>query len=71
MTTVNSPNAMNALLVLDPCDLESLLATDPAELLGRIMRLNRTPRYHNTLNAVDVFQRLIELQQQAALDAKR
>lgn len=55
---------MDRLLTLEPRDLELLIGTDPAELLGRIMRLNRTPRYHNTLNAVEVLQRLLELQRE-------
>lgn len=55
------PTAMNALLVIEPRDLELLLNTDPGELLGRIMRLNRTPRYHNTLDAVRMMQQIMEL----------
>jgi hypothetical protein len=55
---------MNGLLVIEPRDLELLLATDPAELLGRIMRMNRSPRYHNSLDAIDVMQRLQELRQE-------
>jgi hypothetical protein len=58
------PNAMNALLIIEPRDLELLLNTDPGELLGRIMRMNRTPRYHNSLNAVEVMQRLLDLRQE-------
>ena len=53
--------ALAALWALDPRDLELLLATEPRELLGRIMRLNRSPRYNNSLNAVDVVQRILEL----------
>lgn len=52
---------MDPLRTLDPQDLLSLLAADPAELLGRILRLNRAPRYHNTLNAVVLACRLLEL----------
>lgn len=55
--------ALAALWALDKRDLESLLATAPHELLGRIMRLNRSPRYRNSLNAVDVVQRILELNQ--------
>ena len=59
----SNEQAMNGLLVIEPRDLELLLATDPAELLGRIMRMNRSPRYHNTLDAIDVMQRVQELRQ--------
>ena len=55
---------MNGLLVIEPRDLELLLATEPTELLGRVMRMNRSPRYHNSLNAIDVVQRLIELKRE-------
>jgi hypothetical protein len=61
----NLHDTMNALLVIEPRDLELLLATEPSELLGRIMRMNRTPRYHNSLNAVEVAQQVIELRWQS------
>lgn len=63
---LNPPNerAMNGLLVIEPRDLELLLATEPTELLGRIMRMNRSPRYHNSLDAIEVMHRLQELRQE-------
>lgn len=40
------------LALLDPDDLAALLAVSPDGLMGAILRLNRAPRYHNSLNAV-------------------
>ncbi|MBS1545788.1 MAG: hypothetical protein JST38_19295 [Bacteroidetes bacterium] len=37
---------------LDQADLEQLLGLDPKVLLGRIVLLNRQPRYHNCLDAI-------------------
>ena len=62
--SIHNTSAMNGLLVIEPRDLELLLATDPAELLGRIMRMNRSPRYRNSLNAIDVMQRVHEIRQE-------
>lgn len=45
------------LLIPDPDDLATLLALDPADRLGRIIRLNRQPRYANRLDA----KRMLEL----------
>lgn len=46
-----------------PEDLAQLLATEPQALLGKILRLNRAPHYHNRLNAVVLASAVIELQQ--------
>ncbi|HMC98033.1 MAG TPA: hypothetical protein VKG92_10275 [Flavobacteriales bacterium] len=54
---------MDQLLFLDPQDLQSLLATEPERLLGRIMELNRAPRYHNRLDAVALLSSLVEMRQ--------
>jgi len=43
---------MDQLKRIDPRDLIMLLQCEPRQLLGRIVQLNRAPRYHNTLNAV-------------------
>jgi len=45
-----------------PEDLALLLATEPQALLGKILRLNRAPHYHNRLNAVVLASAVIELQ---------
>lgn len=50
--------------LLDPADLELLLRTDPHQLLGRIMELNRGPRYHNHLEAFALMMRLAELRRE-------
>ncbi len=48
------------MLTLDPRDLELLKRTDARYLLGRIMRLNQD-RYHNSLNAIVLMGRLLEM----------
>jgi hypothetical protein len=42
-------------------DLEWLLFSDPATLLGNIMQLNGLPRYHNRLDAIQLVVRIREL----------
>ncbi|MEO5584013.1 MAG: hypothetical protein ABIQ75_01035 [Flavobacteriales bacterium] len=42
-------------------DLEWLLLSDPASLLGHIMQLNGLPRYHNRLDAIQLVVRIEEL----------
>lgn len=53
----NSP-----LFHLLPEDLEGLLSTAPQALFGAVLRLNRHPRYHNSLNAVVIAELVQELQ---------
>ncbi len=53
-------HTMDQLHILDPRDLRSLLAADPEDLLGLILRLNRAPRYHNSLNAIVLLSSLQE-----------
>jgi hypothetical protein len=52
---------MDQLLLMDPRDREELLSLNTDRLLGHIIRLNRCARYHNTLDAVRLVSRLIEL----------
>lgn len=47
------------LALLEPQDLELLRSLPREELAGTIIRLNRTPRYHNGLDAVRLVHRLI------------
>lgn len=51
---------MEALMLPDPADLAMLLALPAAERLGAILRLNRTPRYANHLDAIALLSRLAE-----------
>ncbi|MBL7938725.1 MAG: hypothetical protein JNL43_05135 [Flavobacteriales bacterium] len=50
------------LLALHPDDLESLLTTPTEALFGAVLRLNRYPRYHNSLNAVVIAGLVLEIQ---------
>ncbi len=52
---------MDPLLLIAPEDLRTLLDTGPVELIGAILRLNRS-KYNNTLNAVVVVSLLLDLQ---------
>lgn len=47
--------------MLDPKDLALLLSLEPASLMGRIMLLNKDPRYHNRLDAIQLSARILEL----------
>jgi hypothetical protein len=49
------------LQALDSADLVYLLELPPTERLGRIVSLNRTPRYANRLNAFALVERLARL----------
>lgn len=53
-------SAPKELVHIDPLDLHELLATRPERLLGRIIELNRGARYHNSLDAIGLMQRLLE-----------
>lgn len=57
-----SMHPYSPLFALHPDDLEKLLSTAPQALPGAILRLNRDPRYHNTLNAVVIADLVQELQ---------
>ncbi len=48
------PTQMDTMSMLDPKDLDLLLRADQGALLGQIMRLNREPRYHNRLDAIQL-----------------
>ena len=50
------------LFVIHPDDLEVLLSSAPMALFGAVLRLNREPRYHNSLNAVVIAELVQELQ---------
>ncbi len=52
---------MDALMKVDLRDRRQLLAANTDLLPGMIMRLNRMPRYHNTLDAIALTSRLMEL----------
>lgn len=47
-------------LLPDPVDFAMLMALNPAERLGGIIRLNKAARYRNRLNAVVVLSLLNE-----------
>ncbi len=50
---------------VDVRDRKQLLAASTDRLPGLIMRLNRLPRYHNTLDAIALTSRLMELKDRA------
>lgn len=52
---------MDTTIMLDPKDLALLLSLEPASLMGRIMLLNKDPRYHNRLDAIQLSARILEL----------
>lgn len=70
MRTTREP-VPDPVLAIDPRDLALLLTTEPGALLGRIMALNREPRYHNTLDAIRLAMRLMELRTQRTRDDRR
>ena len=45
---------------LDPVDLEVLLSAAPGAIPGCLLRLNRSPRYHNSLDAIILAFRVLE-----------
>ncbi|HEY0976313.1 MAG TPA: hypothetical protein VGE21_02490 [Flavobacteriales bacterium] len=49
----------DVLALLDPQDLEMLRHRSAHDLTGTILELNRTPRYHNSLDAIRLVHRLI------------
>lgn len=67
----NEPAAMNNLLTIDPRDLDHLLVTEPDKILGAIMRLNQAARYRNSLNAIELMQRLIEYRRSLSRNNKK
>lgn len=48
-------------------DLLRLLSMEPTHVLGAVLELNRTPRYHNSLNAIILAGQVLELQQKASM----
>ncbi len=52
--------AINPLALLRSMDRERLLHTDDAHLLGQVMELNRSPRYHNQLDAVKLVCQIVQ-----------
>lgn len=52
---------MDLLRSIDPSDLQTLMECEPAEVLGRIVELNRTERYRNGLNALLLAGMVIEM----------
>ncbi|MDQ3101103.1 MAG: hypothetical protein M3R08_06935 [Bacteroidota bacterium] len=58
-------NAMDPLKKMSACDRKELLSASADRLLGMIMMLNRHPRYHNTLDAIQLVSRLMELKERA------
>ncbi len=59
--------AMDQLLLMDPRDRDELFSLNTDRLLGRIIQLNRCARYHNTLDAVTLVSRVMELRQQRSV----
>ncbi len=47
--------------LLDASDLDLLLRTEPAELIGCILCMNRAPRYRNGLDAILLTASLLEV----------
>lgn len=47
--------------LLDASDLDLLLRTEPAELIGCILWMNRAPRYRNGLDAILLTASLLEV----------
>ena len=58
---------MDALNKVNVRDRKALLAASTDRLLGMIMRLNRRSCYHNTLDAIALTSRLMELKDRGAL----
>lgn len=56
---------MDPLLQIDPRHRRALLRLASAQLIGAILRLNRLPRYHNSLDAIALCAVISEHQQRA------
>ena len=59
--TRTTPTDMSPIAILDRKDLELLMGIDPKTLLGQILQLNREPRYHNRLDAIQLAACISEL----------
>ena len=59
----NNTGTPKELVHIDPLDLHELLSTKPERLLGRIIELNRGTRYHNSLDAIGLMHRLLEVKE--------
>lgn len=53
--------SLDPLSVLRAYDRRRLLGTGSGQLIGLIMRLNRMPRYHNRLDALQLAALIIDL----------
>lgn len=51
---------MDTLHLIRQSDLRKLLAARPVELPGLILRMNRSARYHNQLDAIAISVELIQ-----------
>lgn len=60
---VNASELDQGLALLDPEDLAALLAVRPEGLVGAVLRLNRAPRYHNSLNAVVIAELILRIRE--------
>jgi hypothetical protein len=61
MDTTEQARTTGRVPELDEKDLLELLALRPDQWLGRIISLNRSARYHNSLDAVTLSSKLKEL----------
>lgn len=62
MDTTEKERALDARVPeLDEKDLLEMLALRPDQWLGRIISLNRSPRYHNSLDFITLSSKLKEL----------
>jgi hypothetical protein len=57
---------LDPLALLRPLDRKRLLRTDDAHLIGLVMELNRTPRYHNRLDALQLVALILRQRRQHA-----
>ncbi|HRH37414.1 MAG TPA: hypothetical protein PK760_03665 [Flavobacteriales bacterium] len=57
--------------LIDPQDLEMLIHATKEELLGRIVLLNKSHRYTNRLNAIELAAQVEEIKRQNHLRARR
>jgi hypothetical protein len=62
---------MDPLKALMRTDLKRLLTIDPADVLGSILRLNRTSRYNNRLDALRIAIAIADLRQRRGPVAER
>lgn len=63
-------STFDRLELMEARDREVLLASDPSLWLGKIIELNREPRYHNRLDAIALLSNLNELSNGTGLKAR-